>query len=179
MKKFIALVLFLFTLSIPFAVSAQTQPKCEGPADMCAQILDLQKQLDAQKAETAKVPADKIDAIQTSVDTQKSKSTKLIGVAVVLAIALKLLMSAVKGWLDFFKTDQGKAAIKSILLVLGFAAFILSNIGMGIPWWQALIVAGGPPGAILVHEIMDLIPVILGKKKLPVPVNPPTPDLPV
>lgn len=82
-------------------------------------------------------------------------------------MALKAIISALKSWTTWLKTDKQKAVMKIGLLLLGFLAFILTNLGFGLPWWEALIVAGGPPGAILVHEIVDLISVLQGKEPMP------------
>lgn len=183
MHRLIALIVFVIASTLSLSALAQ-QKKCEGPADMCAQIQELQKDLAAQKALSDQEAGAKTAAVKAAEEHHKAQSAKLMAIAAVIAVGLKILMSLLKTWVGFFKTDQGKAAIKAILVVAGFAAFVLTNIGMGIPWWQALIIAGGPPGAIVVHELMDLVPVIFGKKKLPPdppappPDQPPAPDAP-
>ena len=172
---FVALCLTVMSLAAP-AAFAQQDPKCSGDPQMCAQILELRKDLDAQKQLTVKADAEKGTAVKAESQDQQDKTAKMMALAATIAVALKLLISAAKGWTGFFKTDKGVAAIKAGTLILGFGAFVLTNIGFGIAWWQALIVAGGPPGAILVHELMDLVPVIQGKKKLAD--VPPSPDDP-
>jgi cation transport ATPase len=179
----------------PTVAVAQEQ-KCEGPKELCAQILELKAKLDAQKAEKEKVSAEKDtanaekDKANAEKDTAKAEKdsakleaekkdaenvARMIAFAAILAILLKSLVSALQSWKGFFTTDKQKAWLKIITLVVGFAAFLLSNIGFGIPWWQSIILAGGGPGAIMVHELMKLIPVLLGKKKYESKSEPPAP----
>ncbi len=159
------LALFLWTLCV--ARTSYAQPKqCEGPPELCAQIIELQGKLEVQKA-----VSDKKDVEKSKVQLEEEKKdaenvARMLALAAVMAILLKSLVSALQAWKGFFTTDKQKAWLKVITLVIGFVAFLLSNIGFGIPWWQSVILAGGGPGAILVHELMKLIPVLLGKKKL-------------
>jgi uncharacterized Rmd1/YagE family protein len=190
-----ALAAFLWCLTVPTESFAQEAPaqKCEGPKELCAQILELKAKLDAQKAEKEKVTAekDKVNAEKDTANAEKDKANaekeqakteknsakleaekkdaenvaRMIAFAAVLAILLKALVSALQSWKGFFTTDKQKAWLKIITLVVGFIAFLASNIGFGIPWWQSIILAGGGPGAIMVHELLKLIPVLMGKKK--------------
>lgn len=153
------------------AISAHT--KCDGPKELCDQILSLNGKLAEQKSVLDKINTEKTEAQKQQEKVNQDRTMKLIAVAGVMAAVLKALLSALSGWKDYFKTDKGKAWVKVITLVIGFLAFILSNIGFGIPWWQALIVAGGGPGAILIHELSKLVPVLEGKKPLPPESNQP------
>lgn len=186
MEKFVSFSVFFMLLSFT-TLSFSQDKKCEGPPDMCSQILDLQSKIKAyESAKNTHTEDDKTekiiieDKVEDKVEKKnKNTSEKLVAISAVMAVILKLLISAIKSWTGFFKTDKGKAALKSILITFGFAAFILTNLGLGIPWWQAIILAGGPPGAILVNELSSLFPVILGKKKLPKPTETPeTPETP-
>ena len=178
------IILFLF---IGFVTPASASGKCEGPVDTCAQLQQLQEALAAQKALTAKAQDDKAQAevketlsvnnektvaIQEKVaavqDVEKKtsdKSARIIAFAAALAIGLKLLIGVLISWKGFFQTDKSKAWLKVGLVSSGFLVFISTNVGFGIPWWQAVILAGGGPGSILVHELSKVIPVLLGKKK--------------
>lgn len=182
------LAAFLLALVAPVA-SAQDKQKCEGPPDLCAQILELKAKLDAQKAEKDKVSAEKDTATAekdkavtekgvAKLEAEKKDAenvARMLAFAAILAILLKSLVSALQSWKGFFTTDKQKAWLKIITLVVGFVAFLLSNIGFGIPWWQSMILAGGGPGAILVHELMKPIPVLMGKKKYESKSEPPAP----
>lgn len=206
MKRLLCLFAALTVLLAPLAVLAQPAPakKCGGPPALCAQILELQEKLeaakkldekkddkkdvdkaqigelesklDAQKALTDQKEAEKVTTVLKTEKKDAENVARMIAFAAVLAIALKTLVSALQSWKGFFTTDKQKAWLKIATLVIGFLAFLLTNIGFGIPWWQAIILAGGGPGAIMVHELMKMIPVLLGKKKYESKSEPPPPD---
>lgn len=173
MKKFILATLCTFALiscsktawsqDPPMQGQVQEQ-KCEGPEDLCKEILDLKAKLDNQKAQSR---AERSEEHKKRDKDEQDRMLKLITVAGIISAALKTFISALNKWKDYFTTDKGKAILKAITLLTGFVAFIFTNIGFGIPWWQALIVAGGGPGAILLHEMMKLLPAIKGKGALP------------
>ncbi len=150
----------------PPAPSASTT-KCEGPADLCAQIAELQQKVGAQKALADKAAGEKTAEMKAAEQKHANMVAKMVALAATLAVLLKALLSALKSWKSFFTTDKGKAWLKVSTVLIGFLAFLLTNIGFGMPWWQAMIVAGGGPGSILVHELVKLIPVIRGKAPLP------------
>ncbi len=162
MKKLLCLVIFVIVTLSSIAFAQAVKP-CDGPADMCIQIQQLQKDLADQKTGKA------VD-VQAAKSTENSKAAKFVAAAAITAVLLKIIISFLNAWSDHFKSPRGKAEIKLAALVLGFVAFLLTNLGYGLPWWQAIIVAGGAPGAILVHEMVGLFPVIFQK---PVPVPPP------
>lgn len=165
MKK---LVILLFAvLAITVASPSFAQQECEGPPELCAQIIELKSAVGAQKELSKKQSEDSTAATEAAEKKRSEDMARMVGFAATIAILLKALLSALSGWKSYFKTDKGRAWLKIITVVVGFAAFIATNIGFGIPWWQALIVAGGGPGSILVHELMKLIPVIRGKAPLP------------
>lgn len=152
--------LVVTSLLLFWSVPVVAQQQCTGPADLCQQILQLQQQVQSQQQ------------VASQATSQNEAKHKLriewsAGLAATMAMALKAIISALKSWTTWLKTDKQKAVMKIGLLLLGFLAFILTNLGFGLPWWEALIVAGGPPGAILVHEIVDLISVLQGKEPMP------------
>lgn len=179
MKKFLILVAAAAVLTF-LSEPAGAQPKgCEGPPELCEQVLDLNKKLAEQREVSAKFAReadDRVAAAKAEKEREKEESAaKMIAFAAVLAAALKGLLSLLRSWKPYFTTIKGKAWLKAITVVVGFVAFVATNVGMGIPWWQSLILAGGGPGAMLVHDLMDIIPVIRGKKKDLPPSDPPPP----
>lgn len=154
MKRFFLCVALIFSLFIPVSAHGQTT-QCEGPAELCEQIKSLQVQLHESKKETLSEKKEDAD-----------KTEKLIAYAALMAVILKISVSVLKSYSEFFKTDKGKARIRLISILVGFSAFLLSNIGFGMPVWQAIILAGGGPGALAIHEIMKLIPVLRGEKPI-------------
>lgn len=160
-------------LVLLFSSAPAYAQKCEGPAELCAQVTQLRQALEAQK----KIARD--DEAKDANDVQKAKiaqrdadekskeerMAKLIALAASIAVGLKILVSMLTAWKGYFQTDRAKAFLKLGLVGFGFASFFATNIGFGIPWWQALVLAGGGPGAILVHELVKMIPVLRGQKK--------------
>ena len=142
---------------------AQEEAKCNGPVELCAQVLELKSVIASQKQ----------TVLSASKEEESSETSgKLLAAAALAAVILKLLISTLKSWTSWIQTDKQKAVMKAGLLILGFALFVVGNVAIGLPWWQALIVAGGPPGAILVHELTDLFRVFKGEKPLPPELDP-------
>jgi len=173
------LVLVLAFLLIPSRALAQEPlpdavvQGCDGPPDLCTQLRDLNAKLaqarNLKKAAEAKVEekVDKEVAKEVARDDQKKEErmAKLIAFAATLAVGLKILMSMLEAWKGYFTTIRGKAILKLVTLVVGFVAFMATNIGLGLPWWQSLILAGGGPGALLAHDLAEIIPALNGKKQ--------------
>jgi len=90
---------------------------------------------------------------------------RAVAIAGAISVALKMLLNMIKKWKVFAKTDKQKIIIKMITLGVGVLALITTNVGMGLPLWQSLIIAGGGPGAMAFHDIYELMLVLLGKKK--------------
>lgn len=175
MKKALSIIVVL--ASFLYLPTASAQPSgCEGPPELCQQVLDLNKKLAEQQAVSEKyaMEADKKASLATTDERKKNeeRTAKIIAGAAVLAVILKGLLSMLRSWKSYFKTEKGKAWVRVITILVGAGAFVAANVGMGLPWWQALILAGGGPGAIWFHEMTDLVLYLLGKKKSP----PPDPD---
>lgn len=175
-----AIAAAILSISIPATAQPPGDQKCEGPSDLCSQIVELKARLEEQKAQTEKKTAEK-DTATAEKDTARAETktstlqtekkdaenvARMLALAAILAVALKALMSVLQSWKGFFTTDKQKAWLKVTTLFVGLLAFLASNIGFGIPWWQSVILAGGGPGAIMVHELLKLLPVLRGKQKL-------------
>ncbi len=161
------LALLLSVLLVPSAAFAQA--KCDGSPELCQQVLDLTAKLAAEKAAKEAVAKDEGKQVAVAVardDQSKSDRTaRLIAIAGTLAVVLKILLSVLDQWKGYFTSIKGKAILKLITVAVGFLAFVATNIGFGLPWWQALILAGGGPGALLVHDVVEIIPALNGKKQ--------------
>ena len=172
--KFIQFWVALLAATILFGAVPAYAQKCDGPAELCAQVLDLQQKLAAQKTLDLQ---DKTAAVQQEAKAAQERTmlraAKLASIAAIIAVVLKTLLSMLAGWKDYFQTDKGKAWLRLITLIVGFVAFVATNIGFGIPWWQALVVAVGGPGAILVHEVTKIVPALRGQGLLPPSIPPP------
>lgn len=168
MRSLLALIVaLLVSLSAAPAFAAPTG--CDGPPELCQQVKDLTAKLQAEQAAKAAVIKDEGKQVAVAVvkdDQKKSDRTaKLIAMAGTLAVGLKILLSVLDQWKGYFTSIKGKAVLKLITVAVGFLAFMATNIGFGLPWWQALILAGGGPGALLVHDVVDIIPALNGKKQ--------------
>ena len=168
MKKIFILALAMLTLSIP--LFAQTPvpsaQKCDGPPELCQQILELNKKLAVVKQQSVKEAEKKAAELDTKKEQETDdKMARTVALAAAMAVGLKMLLSLLEAWKGYFKDVRGRAALKIITLVVGLIAFIATNVGLGLPFWQSIVLAGGGPGAILVHELTKLIPVLRGKQK--------------
>lgn len=129
------------------------QQQCDGPPELCQQLAQLKQSLAQARGQ---------EEVMTS-----ERAMKLMGLAAALATGLKMLLSMSRNWTGYFSTDRAKAAFRAICLVVGVLASVATNVGFGIPLWQAVIVGGGGPGAIALHELLKLVPVMRGVGKLP------------
>lgn len=164
-------IIFIFTFSFAALPAEPTSvpavQKCEGPVELCSQIVDLKKKLADQKSLSDQKALEKSDEVKKKEKESSERTMKVIAAASMIAVALKILLSLLKSWKGYFTTDKGKAWLRVSTLIIGLLAFILTNIGFGMTWVESLILAGGGPGAILVHELQKLIPVLRGKEKMP------------
>lgn len=175
-------IAFMFVVATPQA-SAQDETaaqQCDGPEELCAQLDDLRKAIskrdEAVRAARGEVD-EKVQEAETKSDAKREERMKqVIGTAAVLAVALRMLLSMLASWKEYFKTDQGKAWMKLTTIVVGLLAFVAGNIGFGLPWWQALILAGGGPASMAIHSVIRLIPALRGKAKYKDPDGPPSGD---
>jgi len=176
---FLSFSIMTFT-SMSFAQDSEDTSQCEGPEELCSQLKDLRKAITKRDAEieaTRGAVDEKIREAEAKESLEKEeRMKKVIGTAAVLAVALRMLLSLLSSWKDYFKTDQGKAWLKLTTIVVGLGAFVAGNIGFGLPWWQALILAGGGPASMAVHSIIRLIPALRGKEKYKDPESPPSTD---
>lgn len=107
------------------------------------------------------------DVYEAIMEMKKAKedggTINLIMVMALLAAAFKFLLSVVKFIRrDYWKTDQGKTVLRLIALGLGLGVLVTSKIAMGMHWSEAIILALSGPGAIVVHEVIDLFPGMKG-----------------
>lgn len=163
--RFVLVVVAAVMFLVIRPVMADEARSCDGPADLCAQIEELQQSL-AQEQEKKEQKAEQLEESEKKV-VDDAGAAGILGSAMAIAIGLKLFISALKSWGGLFKSDQGKAVIRVITLVAGLAVGLFTNLALKMPWWQAVIVAGGGPAAIALHEIIALIPALRGKGKLP------------
>jgi hypothetical protein len=155
--------LFFILFLLPSYSEAQ-EVECEGPPNLCEEIRDLKEAISKQKS----IQKDKETEVKIKTEIKEEKENEVVGsiaFATTLAIVLRITVSILKSWKGMFKTSKSKAYLRLSLVVAGFATFVLTNVGFGLPWWQSLILAGGGPGAMTVHEILKIFSVLKGEKQ--------------
>lgn len=100
-----------------------------------------------------------IDAIKNTED----KTAKAMAICGLIAIILKIVLSVFK--LIPAAIFKNKTFLKVFPLGVGLAIFLVSAFAAGEPWYNALIMAAGGPGAILFHEVWKLVPIAQDKKE--------------
>jgi hypothetical protein len=164
----------MLVLVSAFLVSpAFAEKKCEGPPELCEQIIQLRENLEKQKAINAETELSKIKdeeklaQIKEKQKQKEDKTIKFIGVMSTIAVALKILLGFLTRWKDsLFQSDKGKATIRIVILLFTILIFLTTNMGFGISWWESLILAAGGPLSMSLHEMLKLVPVVRGNKKL-------------
>ncbi len=156
---------FFFVLLLSSSSKAQAQ-ECDGSPEICAEVISLRNSINKVKElEKKNIKEAEIKASEEENQKNEEKAIKAIAYAGAMAVALRILVSVLKSWKGYFQTDTQKAYLRLVLVLAGFATFVLSNFGFGLSWWQALILSGGGPGAMMVHELSKIALVLKGQKK--------------
>ena len=137
MKK---LLIVTFLLTIPAILLAQVVPDTslvpEAPGVVIGYVTELIQSVTGYKDIAA-------------------RSGALIAIAGLLATAFRFLLALLKTFSGVFKN---KITPKVAALVLGLLVYVASVLVAGVPWYEAVILAGSGPGAILVNELLKMIP---------------------
>lgn len=184
-------VILLTVMLFPIYAHAEEE-KCKGPKDICEELLRLRKQVadknklveekeeKVQKTEvavketseyaekTSSYARDKeieADTLRQEKKKEEDTTAQNILIAGMIATGLRILYSVMKAWKGFFTTERQKAGFKIAALFIGVLAFVFTNLGLGMSWMNSLILAGGGPGAIMIHEFTKLLPIMMGRKK--------------
>jgi hypothetical protein len=88
---------------------------------------------------------------------EQDARAKLALLLLLLAIAFKTIISAAKLIAnEFLASPRGKTVIRVSTLFLGLAVLMLSRAGVGMHWIDALFLSLSGPGAIVVHELLEI-----------------------
>ena len=82
----------------------------------------------------------------------------------ILTAAFKLLLSAVKLSGPFWKGRKGKTILRLVTVTLGVAVWLTAQWGMGVGWFEAVVLGFSGPLAVALHEYQYLIPALARKK---------------
>lgn len=127
----------LAVASVLLIAGAAWSQECSGADETCRKLEEMRKMAEASQG-----------------------MPKAVAGAAGIAVILKLTLSILKSWQDFFISEPGKTWLRIITLGVGAVVFVVTLIGYGMPWWQAAVLAAGGPGAIVVHEISKLLPMM-------------------
>ena len=100
--------------------------------------------------------AEDIDALAKNIEAvtdADDKTAKFMAIMALIAAALKLLLDVIR---KYAKVLLGKKEVRIAALVVGLLIFLGSYLGGGMEWINALLLALGGPGAILVTELAKL-----------------------
>jgi len=106
---------------------------------------------------------DVIDTVKGH-ENVSANSGKLIALMSLLAVVFKFLISFLKFSSVWFKSNKGKNIIKIITLLLGVGTFFVSNMALGVSWWDSFVLALSGPMSMAIHEITKILPSIRDKK---------------
>ena len=88
---------------------------------------------------------------------EQDTKAKLALLLLLLAIAFKTIISAAKLIAnEFLSSATGKNVIRVGTLFLGLAVLVLGRAAAGMHWIDAFFLSLSGPGAIVVHELMDI-----------------------
>lgn len=92
-----------------------------------------------------------------------------MAIAALIAFVLKWTVSALKKIKTEELSDKAKQIIPWIVMVLGVVVAVAAHYGMNENWTNAIILGGGPPGAVLFHNLWESFVNLIKKK----PAEPP------
>lgn len=175
---------YLITLAFILLTSVVSAQECEGSPDFCREFSLVQEKLKRTESDLqvfkheAEVLNESLVANTSHVAEEIGGQTaKVAAMAAAIAVFLRSLLNFLQSAEKIPSSPKAKAWMKVSTLFVGFLIFIASSLGMGMPWWQAIILAGGGPGSILVNELAKVLPIILNQSKPELPAEPPTPEV--
>jgi hypothetical protein len=136
-----------FLLSLVLAVSAPTVVSAQPAPNPAAQV-DLK--LDDPIAELARIKT-QFSALKQSREQKDDQNAKLIAAAGLLAAVLRFVMSALQRYASM--TGQWRDRIPGLMLIMGAFVTVLSRYTAGLDWYQAIMVGGAGPGAVLMDQL--------------------------
>jgi len=92
------------------------------------------------------------------VSKTSDKTEKLLIILGLLAALFKLLISLLKVLSKWFTSKVGGTVIRISTLVLGVGVFLVTNLALKMPWYDAVWLSLSGPGALVLHELTLLIP---------------------
>ena len=94
-----------------------------------------------------------IEANIKAIQDAESQTAKALAIMALIATVLKLLLDGLR---RYGQVLLGKKEVRIACLVAGAVIFLLSYLATGTEWFNAVLLALGGPGAILVTELTKL-----------------------
>jgi hypothetical protein len=121
-----------------------------GPAEVAKDAKDALTAAVEVVKQTKEYAAGKTEAMD---NTQRALA--LFGI---ITLVLKFLLSLLKVATPFLKGPKAGLIMRISTVGVGVLVFLFSNLALGIPWVDSLIMALGGPGALFFHEITKIFP---------------------
>lgn len=159
MKQFLVALSLSVVLMTPAAYAQRAEPPAEAqemvkasPEEEFTELVDGEVKIHDVVSNVTEV----YEAVKTYRGEQEARA-KLALLLLLLAIVFKMVISVAKlVATEFLSSPKGKTAIRVSTLFLGLAVLMLSRVGVGMHWIDAFFLSLSGPGAIVVHELLDI-----------------------
>ena len=116
-----------------------------------ADLMDPDAEVDTE--EVVEDVTDLVSSIEAVKAAKGDKTAMFLAIMGLISAVLKLGLDAIRKWGGAL---TGKKGVRIACLVAGAVIFVTSYLAAGTEWYNALILALGGPGAILVTELSKL-----------------------
>jgi len=150
-------VLITLALVASIAWCAEVRAQDDDSAAPAAEEADyelMDPDAEADPADAAEALTGVIDGVAAVKAAKGDKTAMFLAISGLIAAILKLLLWAARTW--FRKLFEKGFVLRIICVVVGFAVYLLSDFAAGVEWYNALILALGGPGAILITELQKI-----------------------
>jgi len=116
-----------------------------------ADLMDPDAEVDTE--EVVEDVTELVSSIEAVKEAKGDKTAMFLAIMGLISAVLKLGLDAIRKWGGAL---TGKKGVRIACLVAGAVIFVTSYLAAGTEWYNALILALGGPGAILVTELSKL-----------------------
>ena len=170
MKKFAVVIFILALISVVYAqaqevaadpvttaeaVAAEAIPAVAADPVVADPVVAPETVGDAVVETVNEVPG-VVDQIKHQLDEKASgKVSWLLAICAILSIVFKFIISGLKRFSVYF--SKNKTLLRVIPLILGVLVMSLDKFVVGGAWWEAIMMGISGPGAIMVHELTQIV----------------------
>ena len=138
----------------------------QPPSPIVNDLLIPASQPDGGGESDLTVLVQEVARLRTAKSSGDTAGTRM-AIAALIAFVLKWLVSALKKIKTEELSDKAKQIIPWIVMVLGVVVAVVAHYGMNENWTNAIILGGGPPGAVLFHNLWESFVNLIKKKPTP------------